>query len=57
MIAKELSNAVQKSAQGIEKKEVHICAFGEVAREGAGGDGKFIKGIIQMNEGVVSDGR
>lgn len=35
MIAKELSNAlVQRSPQEIEKKEVHICAFGEVVREG-----------------------
>ncbi len=34
MIAKELSNAlVQKSAQEIEKKEVHICVLGEVVRE------------------------
>jgi hypothetical protein len=35
MIAKGLSNAlVQKSAQEIEKKEVHVCTFGEVVREG-----------------------
>ena len=35
MIAKELSNApVQKSAQEVEKKGVHIRALGEVVSEG-----------------------
>ncbi len=38
MIAKELSNSlVQKSAQEVEKKEVRICALGEVVRERCGG--------------------
>lgn len=57
MIVKELPKTLsQKSAQEIEKKEVHICVLGEVVREGCRRykPGEIARAEIEKSQNILA---